>query len=533
MEAIIHAPRPKNTDEVKRFLGMITYYSRFIPDASTLTYPLRCLLKKNAKFCWSDSCESAFVKLKNEIASDRVLMPYDTSLPITVACDASPTGISGALSHIVDGTEKPIAFASRSLTVSEQNYSQLDREALAIKFAIQKFHNYIYDKEFTLITDNKPLSRIFHHDAKIPLFTSSRLLRYATFLSEYNYKVKHRKSEDHANVDYLSRASIKLQNPTILQDEDIVNLQTVNEISTSIITSETIAQETEKDPNLLVLKNELLSGNNYNTDFSLQDGVLRREILKELHATHIGITKMKQLARRYVYWDKINQDIEILVKSCEECAKLRHNPPKVIVHPWENPKVNWERIHIDYAGPFQNHYFLICVDAKSKWLEIRLSKTAPTTISTINHLKDIFSTHGFPEVLVSDNASIFTSEEFKVFCTACEIFQKFIAPGHSATNGLAERNVQTFKRHLTSVMNEPGLLLEKIRKIVFRYRATPLANGKSPAELYLNRQIRIELDALLPKRRQRQSRQFVSHPVRKLSEGERIQARIYQNNSEI
>ena len=100
--------------------------------------------------------------------------------------------------------------------------------------------------------------------------------------------------------------------------------------------------------------------------------------------------------------------------------------------------------------------------------------------------------------MVSDNATIFTSDEFQKFCSGSGIFQKFIAPGHPPTNGLAERNVQTLKKRLLAMTNEQLSMREKIREILFRYRATPLKSGKSPAELYLNRQIRIQLDAFKP-----------------------------------
>jgi len=89
---------------------MITYYSRFIPNASTITHPLRCLLRENTKFRWTTACEAAFIKLKEEIASNRILMPFNPELPLTLACDASPTGIGAVLSHIVNGIERPIAF---------------------------------------------------------------------------------------------------------------------------------------------------------------------------------------------------------------------------------------------------------------------------------------------------------------------------------------------------------------------------------------------------------------------------------------
>lgn len=139
---------------MRQFLGMITYYARFIPKLSTITYPLRCLLRQNCQWNWDAACESAFIRLQTEIASDRVLIPYDPELPLLLACDASPTGIAGVLSHIIEGVERPISFASRALTNAEMNYSQLDREALAIIFAVDKFFMYLYGRKFKLITDN-------------------------------------------------------------------------------------------------------------------------------------------------------------------------------------------------------------------------------------------------------------------------------------------------------------------------------------------------------------------------------------------
>lgn len=188
---------------------MITYYSRFLPDISTITYPLRKLLRKNQKFTWTAKCEAAFIKLKSEIASDRVLTPFDPSLPVILATDASPTGIATVLSHTINEVEKPIAFASRSLTVAEQNYSQLDREALAIVFGTDRFFYYLYGREFTLITDNQPLTRIFHRKTSLPKMISSRLLRYASFLAGFNYIVKFRKGIENQNVDCLSRAPLE------------------------------------------------------------------------------------------------------------------------------------------------------------------------------------------------------------------------------------------------------------------------------------------------------------------------------------
>ncbi|KAI5715463.1 hypothetical protein M8J77_016422 [Diaphorina citri] len=543
VRAIQNMPRPSNSDEVRRFLGLVTYYSKFIPDFSSISYPLRCLLRKNKRWFWTSQCEAAFLQLKSIMCSDKVLVPFDPHLPLTLTTDASPYGIASVLSHVVNNTEHPIAYASRSLTSSEQNYSQLDREALAIVFGVTHFYNYLFGKHFTLVTDNQPLTRIFHPNKSLPQMTSARLLRYASFLSGFNYSVQFKKGKDNQNVDCLSRAPISTHTSSPEQSigEEVNQLygEVILQISSNKITSQVIKLETENDTELRQIIRSMKNNSN-ETDYTLVDGILfrkdrvviptslRSQILAELHETHLGVTKMKQLSRRYVYWPNIDRDIERLVRSCEACAKIKTNPPKVTVHPWECPQENWERVHVDYAGPFQNAYFLVCVDAKSKWIEVRMIKNAPTSSSTIELLENIFSSHGYPVVLVSDNHSIFQSEQFHTYCTDRGIFQKFIAPGHPATNGLAERNVQTLKNRLKTMAQDSTLLHIKLQEILLRYRATPLACGKTPAELYLKRNVRIRLDAVFPYRPQPTS--DYSKPIRSLQEGERVQVRLFLHN---
>ncbi|XP_058983670.1 uncharacterized protein K02A2.6-like [Musca domestica] len=546
VQAILQMPQPESVEDVRRFLGMVTYYARFIPNSSTITTPLRNLLLKNAIFKWTSECQKSFDVLKREISSDRVLMPYNPDLPVQLACDASPTGIAGVLSHIIDGQERPIAFASRSLTPAEQNYSQLDREALAIVYAVQHFHEYIFGRIFKLITDNKPLSRIFHQNSKLPLMTSSRLQRYAAFLTGYNYEVSTKKGEENVNADCLSRAPIKSGiGTTNLIDLEVHSIcgSTIHQIASIKLNFKSLRDATKNDAMLSKILFDLRNSNVVDSEYTIDAGILfkgkrvivptslQEAVLEELHYTHIGITKMKQLARRYVFWSSIDKDIEQFVRSCSACALVKKNPPKAVLHPWEEPDGNWQRIHIDYAGPYQGYQFLVVVDAKSKWAEVGVCSSAPTSTSTIEMLNNIFARNGYPDVLVSDNATIFKSEEFQNFCTNSGIFQKYIAPGHPATNGLAERNVQTLKQRLAAMAEDPSPISKKVREILFKYRATPLRNGKSPSEMYLGRQIRIRLDALKPSKLTQSS--TPQCPVRKLSEGDRVQVRYYTPNKPV
>lgn len=549
IKAVSNMTQPTNVDEVRRFLGMLTYYSRFIPDYSSISYPIRKLLKKQHRFSWTSECEAAFQQLKSEMCSDRVLTPYNPKLPIVLTTDASPVGVAAILSHSVNNEERPIAYVSRSLTESEMNYSQLDREALAIIFAVSRFYNYVYGRHFYLVTDNAPLSRIFAENRSLPQMTSARLLRYASFLSGFDYTLKCKKGKNNENVDCLSRAPLHRRGKTMdmILNEEVNQLYTesVFLLSNEVVTAVTIANETLNDPDLQKILKDLRSKSK-DSPYTISEGILfkndrvvvpkklRPSILCELHATHLGITKMKQLARRYVFWEGIDREIEHLVKSCVSCALVQNCPPKVTVHPWDDPENNWERIHIDYAGPVDSKFVLVCVDAKSKWLETRVLKTAPTSSTTVNTLNDIFSFHGYPETIVSDNATIFKSKEFIEYCQSRGISQKWIAPWHPATNGLAERNVQTVKKRLEKANNDVGTLKEKLRKIVFRHRATPLANGRTPAELYLHRKIRIKLDAIFPRKLQKPT-EAVSRPdvIRYLLVGERIQTLIHKGNKDV
>ena len=550
--AIVDAKRPTNHKELKQFLGLVTYYSRFIPNTSTLTAPLRQLLTKNHPFKWSCECEKAFLELKSQIASDRVLVSYDVNLPVTVACDASPWGLGAVISHIIDGVEKPIMFVSRSLSPAEKHYSQLDREALGIVFALDKFFMYLYGRKFVLLTDNKPLARIFGHNKKLPPMTAARLLRYAAYLSTFNYEVKHRTSEENANADYLSRFPVSDVSPAGNQpslDFELSECQdeTIHQISSDSITSSDIVSATAADAELsgIIAKLRSDADEPLSLEFTIGRGmlfrgdriyvpkILRDKILQELHLTHPGISKMKRLARRYVYWPSIDSDIEKLVKSCKNCTLNQTSPKKAPAHKWEIPDKNFDRVHIDHAGPRNGYYFIILVDAKSKWPEIRIERKAPTTISTINLLEEIFTSHGYPQTLVSDNASIFSekNETFKNYCKARGIFHCFTAPNKPSTNGLAEKYVQILKSKLQKMEGEPGNVEAKVQQILLQFRATPLVDGRSPAERYLNRPIRIRLDAIrpfTPKKSVTQTQNFL--PVRSFQVGNTVIARTFRGN---
>ena len=167
----------------------------------------------------------------------------------------------------------------------------------------------------------------------------------------------------------------------------------------------------------------------------------RLPILRELHEGHPGISRMKSLARMVVWWPGMDQEIEEKVRSCHDCQRDRPAPAPAPLHPWEYPSRPWARVHIDLAGPFLGHMFMVLIDAHSKWLEV-IPLSSTTSGGIIENLRMIFARL---ETLVSDNAPYFSSREFEEFLRRNGIKHVTSAPYHPASNGMAERAVQVFK----------------------------------------------------------------------------------------
>ena len=167
VKAITEAPVPKNLQELRSFLGLSNYYGQFISNLSSLIHPLNDLFRPDVPWMWTKECDTAFKAGKEKIVTPYVFAHYDPNLPIRLAGDASAYGVGAVISHVMDdGTERPIAFASRTLLSSEKNYSQIEKEALSLTFGIGKFHTYLYGRKFVLVTDHKPLTTIFFSEKR-------------------------------------------------------------------------------------------------------------------------------------------------------------------------------------------------------------------------------------------------------------------------------------------------------------------------------------------------------------------------------
>lgn len=224
---------------------------------------------------------------------------------------------------------------------------------------------------------------------------------------------------------------------------------------------------------------------------------LRNQVLQTLHEGHPGISGMRAVARCHVYWPNMDEAIEAHVHTCSLCQANRPVEMEVPLYSWTVPNDPWTRVHIDFCGPFQGKHWLILVDATSKWLEIfPMDKT--TTDRTIRKLREVFSRFGLPRCIVSDNGPQFSGGEFKEFCEANNITHIRSTPYHPKTNGLAEREVRTFKPRMKALSTIRDLEL-RLQTFLISYRTTPQrTTGKTPAELMFGRRIKTRLELLKP-----------------------------------
>lgn len=530
VRAISEMPAPHDVTTLRSFLGAVNYYSKFVRGMHELRRPLDALLKKDVKWNWSALCQQSFNRFKQILQSNLLLTHYDPRLEIIVAADASKSGVAAVLMHrFPNGNIKAVCHASRTMTQAEKGYSQGEKEALALIFAVTKFHRMLFGRQFMLQTDHKPLVSIFGSKKGIPVHTANRLQRWALTMLLYDFKIEFKSTDSFGYADVLSRLIDQHSRP----EEEYVIASTrleasirgiqAESLSSFPITHEMVVAATRKDRALQKVLKQIEHGWTSHTtapevkpfqnrreslyesgncvmflDRIVIPEILRSAVLKQLHAGHPGMERMKAFARSYVFWPSIDSDIEDYVRRCSRCAAVAKSPIKTTLSSWPIPSQPFSRVHMDYAGPFKGKYFLVIVDALTKWPEIYCTSSMTASV-TISKFQETTARFGMPDVVVTDNGTQFDSSTFKGYCDKNGIEHIRIPPFHSQSNGQAERFVDTLKRALKK-MDDIGIE-DALQTFLYTYRYTPnksVQDGKSPAEAMIGRKLRTSMDLLRP-----------------------------------
>ncbi|VDI44154.1 Hypothetical predicted protein [Mytilus galloprovincialis] len=437
--------KPTDISGVRRFLGMVNQLNKFSCKVTELTKPLRELLKTHNAWHWGIAQETAFTEIKNELASSGTLGHYDPNKDTVVSADASSFGLGAVIRQKHGEILKPVAYASRSLTDAEQRYAQIEKEALVLTWACEKFSNYLIGKKFNLETDHKPL---------VPLLSSKgiaelppRIQRFRMRLLRFDFTIEHVPGKELNIADALSRAPVDLSESNEFETETKAYVDSiVKNFPASDMRLQNIRDECVKDEicktlrlyckegwpeksslsdslkpywslqgEFTIIGNMLLKADRLVIPRSLQD-----EILERLHDGHQGIVKCRERAKSSVWWLGMSTMIENMVKRCKKCIENANDHAEPLLQP-EFPKRPWQKL-----------------------------------------ASDLFELKG--QTRMGFRRHIMSSPRF------------------AQSNGLAERSVQTIKNMLKKSEDQYNSLLS--------YRTTPLANGYSPAELLMGRKLR-------------------------------------------
>lgn len=516
VESVVMWPTPQNTKEVRSFLGLCSYYRRFIHHFADIARPLHQLTSKNTRFVWTTETDQVFHHLKEVLTQAPVLGFPIPGGKYLLDTDASEQGLGAVLSQVQEGVERPVAYFSRVLSRPERQYCTTRKELLAVVKAIEHFRPYLYGVSFSLRTDHAALKWLLNFREP-----EGQIARWIQQLQEYDFDIQHRPGLRHNNADALSRRpclqescqhcerleakSVKpvLQcqmadrHPDGTQAQESITL--LAQLDSTAIHSAQL-EDPEIGPVLILRKEsevrpswqEVSTWNQASKAYwaqwqslSLIDDVLyrdwetpqgdrvvkqlllpkklRKQVLQQLHDSvsggHLGVNKTLGKVRERFYWVQCSRDVRDWCRHCDTCAS-RRGPSRTTRAPMGQYLVGapLERIAIDVLGPLPeteigNKYLLIAQDYFTKWVEAyALPNQEAVTVAEVL-VREFVSRFGVPMVLHSDQGRNFESAVFSEMCALLGVEKTRTTPLHPQSDGMVERFNRTLESQLSKFVN--------------------------------------------------------------------------------
>ncbi|XP_067620077.1 uncharacterized protein [Eurosta solidaginis] len=496
--AIKELTPPNNLRELRRFLGVVSWYRRFVSDFSQVSHPLTSMLKKGRKWKWSQEQQSAFEALKAALTQAPVLACPDFSKKFCLQTDASDFGLGAVLTQGSDSEERVIAYASRRLNKAETNYSPTEKECLAIVWAIRKMRPYLEGYTFTVITDHLALKWLNAIDSP-----TGRIARWALELQQYSFDVQYRKGKLNVVADALSRQPMDEQLATLTVEQGKDECKWLKAKITEV------RKAPEKFPDYVIEDGKLYRRIESQVDG--EDAVpwklcvptpQRRRVLAEIHDTpsagHMGVRKSIARATTRYYWPGMFRDVRKYVQQCHGCQVYKPSQQqaagKMLTKIPEEP---WATVCADFVGPMPrskhgNTMALVFVDRFSKWVEIMAIRKA-TTESVVRGFRErILARFGIPKVLITDNGAQFVSKRFKKYLEELGVKHQLTAP-YTPQENPTERANRNIKRMIAQFSGiEQRTWDELIPEITLALNTSVCeSTGYSPAYVVQGREPRI------------------------------------------
>lgn len=445
--AIQRFPVPQTLKQVRQFLGLCSYYRKFVPHFAEVSKPLTKLLKKNQQFHWNQEAEISFNKLKQALIEATELYTVDWQSPFYLATDASQIAHAGVLFQIKDKVECPIAFYSKTFTEVEQNYATTDLEMLALIRALENFRPYVEGRHVICFTDHSAITWIMRQPKLKP-----RLMRYVLRLTAFDVEIKHRPGTQMVPVDTLSRSFPQVSSayippplPTWTNILDPWYKDLCEKVKTQ---PQEYPEYRYQEPYLFKTLSDQQECLYVPMDYRV---LITREHHSTLNGIHSGIRNTVERLSRNYYWPNMKAEIRDFIRRCPECQMSKPDNRLPYGHmkikpPTLQPGRIW---YLDHIGALpttkgRNRYALVAIDSFSKYTVTAASRAlnAGSTIKIL--LKDIILKFGLPSLIVTDNHSVFKGKEFSEFCQNYNISHHMI-PLYQANVNLSERRNRDIK----------------------------------------------------------------------------------------
>lgn len=533
VKAIKAMRAPKTVTELRSFLGLANFVGSYIINFAELTNPLWELTKKDC-FQWSDEAQNAFERVKAEIVECTLTKGFYSDTDETILyTDASPVSVGAVLTQVnEEGAQRIICCTSKTLTPTQRRYPQVHREALGIVQGAEDNRFFLYGRKFKILTDARPVSYIFKHEADWSKRTLSRAQSFALRLGEFDYNIEYIEGEKNI-ADSPSRLCVNNKDQTTVdrcpleiaaisgEPEELVN-------GNQTLTLESLKAATAVDPVLLKVI-ELLGSEELETDTSLWGdeevarfkpffgelhvrngiiirtgrvivpGQMREEALRVAHTGHPGETAMKSILRARVWWPGMDADIKRHVNECKGCALTARASPPVPMSRSIMPAAVWDYIAMDFNGPYAQHggvYVVAICDYFSRYMIATIVQSIAFDVVK-KVLDSVFERFGRPIGIRVDNGPPFNGQPFQDYCSSVNVEVIFTTPYHPQQNGMIERGMQTINKAMKIAKIEKVDLKEALRDKIRSYNsAVHRVTGVAPEELLHGRKIRRSLPLL-------------------------------------
>ena len=525
-EAVAKYPPPSDARSLRSFLGLASYYRKFVPNFAKVAGPLHALTKKEASFVWSPQCQQAFEKLKALLTSAPVLAFPEFANPFIQETDASGAGLGAVLAQKqADGTVRPIAYASRSLQVHEKNYGITELEGLGVVWAVKHFRPYLYGHQCEVYTDHEALKSLLNTPQ-----SSGKLARWGMAIQELDITIHHRSGRRNGNADALSRFPLRMGGDepakvaggvvaaiTTEPEGDLPTLQRRDEDLNTIIqylesrilpSDEKVARNLALTKSQFIVQDQILYRVQPDCTLRVIPPSSRREKLfqqahERLFGAHLGDVKVHSELQRHYWWAGMRRDITRWTRTCLVCATYstgRAPRPPLTPIPVAGP---FDRVGVDVIQfPLSrdgNQYAVVFVDYLTKWPEVfAVPDQSAATIAKLL-VEEIVSRHGVPAEILSDHGRAFLSGLMKEVGQLLGFHKANMSAFHPQTDGLVERFNLTLTTMLAKTVERGGKDWDRhLPFVLFAYRAClQLSTQESPFFLIYGRDPHLPTDTML------------------------------------